>query len=85
MISVEKKKAIARRYQEEVWGKGNFALLDEQLAPEFVDHRLPVGMDPRFAGARRAVQGALDAFPHECRRDRDQSKRSLPTLAFPDA
>ena len=42
MISVEKKKAIARRYQEEVWGKGNFALLDEQLAPEFVDHRLPV-------------------------------------------
>lgn len=63
MISVEKKKAIARRYQEEVWGKGNFALLDEQLAPVFVDHRLPVGMDPRFAGARRAVQGALDAFP----------------------
>lgn len=63
MISVEKKKAIARRYQEEVWGKGNFALLDEQLAPEFVDHRLPVGMDPRFAGARQAVQGALDAFP----------------------
>ena len=63
MMSVEKNKALARRYQEEVWGKGNLALLDELLAPEFVDPSLPVGMDPRFAGARRAVQGALDAFP----------------------
>ncbi len=63
MMSVEKKKAIARRYQEEVWGKGNLALLDELLAPDYVDHSLPATMDPRFAGAKRAVQGALDAFP----------------------
>ena len=62
-MSVEKNKAIARRYQEEVWGKGNLALLDELLAPEFVDHSLPVGMNPSFAGAKRAVKGAHDAFP----------------------
>lgn len=63
MMSLEKNKATARRYQEEVWGKGNLALLDELLAPEFVDHSLPATMDPSFAGAKRAVQGAIDAFP----------------------
>jgi predicted ester cyclase len=63
MMSLEKNKAIARRYQEEVWGKGNFALLDELLAPDYVDHSLPATMDPSFAGAKRAVKGAHDAFP----------------------
>ena len=63
MMSVEKNKALARRYQEEVWGKGNLALLDELLAPDYVDHSLPATMDPRFAGAKRAVKGAHDAFP----------------------
>ena len=62
-MSLEKNKAIARRYQEEVWGKGDLDLLDELLAPDFVDHSLPVGMDPSFAGAKRAVKGAHDAFP----------------------
>jgi steroid delta-isomerase-like uncharacterized protein len=62
-MSLEKNKALARRYQEEVWGKGDLALIDELLAPDFIDHSLPAGMDPGFAGARRAVQGALDAFP----------------------
>jgi len=62
-MSLEKNKAIARRYQDEVWGKGDFDLLDELLAPDFVDHSLPVGMDPSFAGAKRAVKGAHDALP----------------------
>ncbi len=62
-MSVEKKKALARRYQEEVWGKGELALLDELLAADFVDHSLPTQVDPGFAGAKRAVQGAHDAFP----------------------
>ena len=62
-MSVEKNKALARRYQEEVWGKGSLDLIDELLAADFVDHSLPAGMDPSFAGAKRAVQGALNAFP----------------------
>jgi predicted ester cyclase len=62
-MSFEKNKALARRYQEEVWGKGNLALIDELVAADFVDHSLPTGMDPGFAGAKTAVQGALDAFP----------------------
>ena len=63
MMSLEKNKALARRYQEEVWGKGDLALIDELLAADFVDHSLPAGMDPSFAGAKRAVKGAHDAFP----------------------
>ena len=63
MMSLEKNKAVARRYQLEVWGKGNLDLIDELVAPDFVDHSLPATMDPSFAGARQAVQGALDAFP----------------------
>ena len=62
-MSFEKNKALARRYQEEVWGKGNLALIDELVAADFLDHSLPAGMDPGFAGAKTAVQGALDAFP----------------------
>ena len=62
-MSFEKNKALARRYQEEVWGKGNLSLIDELVAADFVDHSLPAGMDPGFAGAKTAVQGALDAFP----------------------
>ena len=62
-MSLEKNKALARRYQEEVWGKGDLALIDELLTPDFIDHSLPEGMDPGFSGAKRAVQGALDAFP----------------------
>ena len=62
-MSLEKNKVIARRYQEEIWGKGDLALIDELLAADFVDHSLPAGMDPGFAGAKTAVQGALDAFP----------------------
>ena len=59
-MSLEKNKAIARRYQEEVWGKGNLDLIDELLAPDFVDHSLPATMDSSFAGAKRAVQGDLN-------------------------
>src|SRR5258708_39752489 len=62
-MSLEKNKAIARRYQEEVWGKGDLALIDELVTADFVDHSLPAGMAPRFAGAKRDVKGALDAFP----------------------
>ena len=37
-MSVEENKALYRRYVEEVWNKGNLAILDELLAPGFVRH-----------------------------------------------
>ena len=37
-MSTEDNKAIARRLYEEVWEKGNVAIVDELLAPNMVDH-----------------------------------------------
>lgn len=37
-MSTEDNKAIVRRLHEEVWGKGNVALVDELIAPNIVVH-----------------------------------------------
>ena len=42
----EKNKALARYFLEEVWSKGNVAIVDELLAPEFVDRSLLPGQGP---------------------------------------
>lgn len=34
----EENKVIARRWWEEIWGKGNLDLIDELLAPDYVFH-----------------------------------------------
>jgi serine phosphatase RsbU (regulator of sigma subunit)/predicted ester cyclase len=39
----EKNKALVRRFLEEVWSKGNVSIVDELLAPDFVDHSLMPG------------------------------------------
>jgi len=35
---VEHNKAIARRWTEELWGRGNLAVADEIIAPDYVRH-----------------------------------------------
>ena len=37
-MSAEENKALARRVIEEMFNKGNLALADELIAPEYVDH-----------------------------------------------
>ena len=37
-MSAEENKAIVRRYFEEAWGKGNLDVMDELMAPDFVNH-----------------------------------------------
>src|SRR5262249_11820517 len=37
-MSIEQNKATARRWSEELWGKGNLAVADEIIAPEYVRH-----------------------------------------------
>ena len=34
----EENKAIARRWSEELWGRGNLAVADEIIAPDYVRH-----------------------------------------------
>jgi len=35
---IEQNKAAARRWSEELWGKGNLAVADEIIAPDYVRH-----------------------------------------------
>ena len=37
-MTIERNKAIARSWSEELWGQGNLALADEIIAPEYVRH-----------------------------------------------
>jgi steroid delta-isomerase-like uncharacterized protein len=37
-MSIEQHKAVARRWSEELWGRGNLAVADEIIAPDYVRH-----------------------------------------------
>ena len=37
-MAVEQNKAAARRWSEELWGRGNLAVADEIIAPDYVRH-----------------------------------------------
>jgi steroid delta-isomerase-like uncharacterized protein len=57
-------KAIARRFLEEAFNSGNLAVVDELVAPEFVNHdaALPepgVGIE----AAKASITGYREAFP----------------------
>ena len=62
-MSAEENKAIVRRFLEEAT-RGNLAIVDELVAPEFVFHNPAdpaVGGGPE--GVRRWLEGNRDAFP----------------------
>ncbi len=62
-MSTEGNKAIARRFAEEVWGKGNLDVVDELLATNFVNHDPSPGMTPDREGFRKMVSMFQTAFP----------------------
>jgi predicted ester cyclase len=54
-MSVEQNRAVARRFVEELLGKGNYQLFDELTVENYVDHNLPPGITPQQGiGAFRA-------------------------------
>ena len=56
-------KTIARRFNEEVWGKGDEEVLEELLAPDFVDHDALPGQSPDREGHRQILAAFRHAFP----------------------
>jgi len=63
-MSPEENKAQYRRTFEEVFNQGNFAIVDELVAPDFLNHEIPPGMNNRGAEAtRQAVTMLRTAFP----------------------
>jgi hypothetical protein len=55
-MSTQENKAIARRWAEEVWSKGNVDLIYELVPPDYIDHdpAVPEGM---VGSLRRSLQG----------------------------
>ena len=63
-MSTEENKALVRRQAElfqEFWRTGNAAVLDEVIAPDFVNHT--PGIPPDLAGMKAAMPMFRTAFP----------------------
>ena len=62
-MNIEKNKSALRLVFEEVWNKGNFAVLDETHEPNWVSHFMPPGMPPGNEGFKQFVKMYRTAFP----------------------
>ncbi len=62
-MSVVQNKEIVRRYIDEVFNKGNFTVVDEVLAPGFVDHNPSPGQATGPTGAKEFARIYRTAFP----------------------
>ena len=60
----EKNKVVAKRLAEEIFSKGDMKTFDEILAPNYVNHNIPVpGIPGTKEGFRRVVAATREAFP----------------------
>jgi predicted ester cyclase len=59
----ENNKALARKFFEEAWGKGNLAAVDEFIAAEYVMYPIASGLPPGPEGTKRAITTYRTAFP----------------------
>ena len=63
-MSSEENKTQYRRTFEEVFNKGDLAIVDDLVAPDFVNHEVPPGMNNRGPDSTRQVVRMLrTAFP----------------------
>ena len=62
-MSVEENKALVSRFTEEVYGKGNIALIDKFLSPDYVFPAPPPGVTPDQEGIKQFVSMHHTAFP----------------------
>jgi steroid delta-isomerase-like uncharacterized protein len=62
--SEERNKAIAARFVEEVFNKGNTQAYDELVADEYINHNPPIpGLPGSKPGFQQAVLATRQAFP----------------------
>ena len=63
MSAEEKNEALARKFFEEAWGKGNLAVVDEFIAAEYVMYPIPPGLPSGPEGTKLAITTYRTAFP----------------------
>jgi steroid delta-isomerase-like uncharacterized protein len=59
----ERNKALARKFFEEAWGKGNVATVDEFMSAEYVEHPRPSTLSPGAEGLKQLIAAYRTAFP----------------------
>lgn len=63
-MTTEQNKATFRRFVEEVFNKGNVDMVDELVAPDFVENEeLPPGFPPGREGVKQLTRMMRSAFP----------------------
>ncbi len=62
-MSLEDNKALFRRFYEDAWNTGDTALLDELLAPDFVNHEIVDVAPPHLDLYIQAIRETKEAFP----------------------
>jgi steroid delta-isomerase-like uncharacterized protein len=63
-MSTEQNKALVHRLIEEVFNRGNISLVDELMAPDFVEHEeLPPGIPPGREAPKQMTTIFRSAFP----------------------
>ena len=62
-MSTEANKALARRFNEEVFNKGNIQAIDELFSPSYVNHTAPPGLPAGSNGTKVFVTMFRTAFP----------------------
>jgi steroid delta-isomerase-like uncharacterized protein len=62
-VSLEENKAVVRRWIEGGYGRGNLDLIEEMIAPDFVNRTPLPGQPPTREGVAGGVRGLRAAFP----------------------
>jgi steroid delta-isomerase-like uncharacterized protein len=63
-MSTEQNKTLVRQMVEEIFNRGNMSLVDEFLAPDFVEREeLPPGIPPGREGVKQLTTMLHSAFP----------------------
>ena len=55
-------KALARRFNDEVFTQGKVEVIDELVADDYVEHQAPPGLEPNKEGLKQFVQMFHGAF-----------------------
>lgn len=62
-MSAEANTALIHRLIEEVWNRGDLALVDEAFAPDYREHNPRPGLPAGVEGYKQGVAGLRAAFP----------------------